>query len=197
MSETLRIGCLGAGKMATALAYGWIQAGLLAAEHVCASDPLPAARENFHKAVGVAALPDNLPVVAASNLIVLAVKPQSMPALLKEIRKKISGSHLIVSIAAGVATLVWPSITLWALAVVIGIALIFRGVMRVMASIMGRPPIWGFWLVVGLIELAAGVLALVWPEITILALAVVIGIDLLIVGLVGLAAAVRSRRLIA
>jgi uncharacterized membrane protein HdeD (DUF308 family) len=103
----------------------------------------------------------------------------------------------IVSIAAGVATLVWPSITLWALAVVIGIALIFRGVMRAMASIMGRPPIWGFWLVVGLIELAAGVLALVWPEITILALAVVIGIDLLIVGLVGLAAAVRSRRLIA
>jgi uncharacterized membrane protein HdeD (DUF308 family) len=102
----------------------------------------------------------------------------------------------VLSIAAGVATLVWPDITLWALAVLIGIALIVRGAMRALASIASRPPMWGFWLVVGLIELAAGIAALVWPEITILALAVLIGIDLLIVGLVAVAFAFRTRRLI-
>jgi uncharacterized membrane protein HdeD (DUF308 family) len=103
----------------------------------------------------------------------------------------------VLSIAAGVATLVWPDITLWALAVLIGIALIVRGAMRAMASVASRPPLWGFWLVVGLVELSAGIAALVWPEITIFALAIVIGIDLLIVGIVAIAFAFRTRSLIA
>lgn len=102
----------------------------------------------------------------------------------------------LLSIAAGIATLVWPDITLWALAVVIGVVLILRGTMRALASIAARPPIWGFWLIVGLVELAAGIAALVWPEITIVALAIVIGIDLLIVGIAGIAFAVRTRQLI-
>lgn len=102
----------------------------------------------------------------------------------------------LLSIAAGIATLAWPDITLWALAVLIGIALILRGTMRTIASVAGRPPIWGFWLIVGLIELAAGIASLVWPEITILALAIVIGIDLIIVGIAGIAFALRTRQLI-
>lgn len=102
----------------------------------------------------------------------------------------------VLSIAAGIAALVWPDITLWALAVVIGIVLIARGTMRTAASIVSRPPIWGFWLIVGLIELAAGIVALVWPEITILALAIVIGIDLLIAGIAGISFALRTRRMI-
>jgi uncharacterized membrane protein HdeD (DUF308 family) len=103
----------------------------------------------------------------------------------------------VLSIAAGIAALVWPDITLWALAVLIGIVLIVRGALRTVASIVGRPPVWGFWLFVGLLELAAGILAMVWPEITIFALAVVIGIDLVIVGVVAMAFAFRTRRLIA
>jgi uncharacterized membrane protein HdeD (DUF308 family) len=102
----------------------------------------------------------------------------------------------LLSIAAGVAALVWPDITLWALAVVIGILLIARGALRALASVASRPPMWGFWLVVGIVEVAAGVVALVWPEITIFVLAVVIGIDLVIVGVAGIAFALRTRRLI-
>jgi uncharacterized membrane protein HdeD (DUF308 family) len=102
----------------------------------------------------------------------------------------------LLSIAAGVAALVWPDITLWALAVVIGILLIARGALRALASVASRPPMWGFWLVVGVVEVAAGVVALVWPEITIFVLAVVIGIDLVIVGVAGIAFALRTRRLI-
>ena len=36
------VGFLGAGKMATALARGWIKAKLLTPEHIVASDPVPA-----------------------------------------------------------------------------------------------------------------------------------------------------------
>ena len=42
-----RVGFLGAGRMASALARGWIAAGLTTAERVLASDPLPAARDAF------------------------------------------------------------------------------------------------------------------------------------------------------
>jgi len=102
MSDALTIGFLGAGKMATALAQGWIQAGLTTAQHVCASDPVAAAREQFTKTTGAAALTDNSQVVRQCQTIVLAVKPQSMADLLSEIKPSVSAKHLIISIAAGI-----------------------------------------------------------------------------------------------
>src|SRR5947199_1831445 len=97
----LRIGFLGAGKMATALARGWIAAGLLAPSGCRASDPVPAARQSFADDTGGAVGPDNRAVVEGSELIVLAVKPQNMAALLAEVAPAIHPRHLIVSIAAG------------------------------------------------------------------------------------------------
>ena len=102
MSEMLRIGFLGAGKMATALAQGWLQSGLTASQHLCASDPIPAARDQFSKTTGADALTDNSRVVSQSDILVLAVKPQNMPELLGEIRAGIQARHLLISIAAGI-----------------------------------------------------------------------------------------------
>jgi len=98
----LRFGFLGAGKMATALARGWIAAGLLAPTHCRASDPVPDARRNFAEETGGATHEDNRQVVADSDFLVIAVKPQSMAALLEDIRADIAERHLVVSIAAGV-----------------------------------------------------------------------------------------------
>jgi pyrroline-5-carboxylate reductase len=94
------IGFLGAGKMATALAHAWLAAGLVKTVH--ASDPLPEARENFKAQTGVAASANNLQVVSSSDVLLLAVKPQSMPALVAQISPVLSKLHLIVSIAAGI-----------------------------------------------------------------------------------------------
>ncbi|MCI0378079.1 MAG: pyrroline-5-carboxylate reductase [Gemmataceae bacterium] len=99
----VRIGFVGAGKMATALAQGWLQAGLTAAEHLQASDPILQARNEFAQATGAKAAQDNRQVVSQSDLIVLAVKPQTMQAVLAEIRSALSAQHLILSIAAGVS----------------------------------------------------------------------------------------------
>src|SRR5690348_8675192 len=98
-----RIGFLGAGKMATALARGWLAAGLVTGERVVASDPLPQARQVFQAETGFRALESNREVVSASDLLVLAVKPQAINALLVEIRPAINTRHLLVSIAAGVS----------------------------------------------------------------------------------------------
>ncbi len=102
MADTFRIGFLGAGKMATALTRGWIQAGLTTPDSVCASDPFPAARDAFTRETKATAHTENLKVITASDVIILAVKPQTMPEILKEIRKKITSKHLVVSVAAGI-----------------------------------------------------------------------------------------------
>jgi pyrroline-5-carboxylate reductase len=102
MSEPLRIGFFGAGKMATALAQGWIKTGLTASEQVCASDPVSAACARFADATGAAAFAENARVVAQSNVVVLAVKPQHVADLLVEVRPGHQGRHLLISIAAGI-----------------------------------------------------------------------------------------------
>lgn len=96
------IGFLGAGQMATALARGWVGAGLLSRDQARASDPVPEARQRFTAETGIAAGDDNTAVVEASDVLVLAVKPQTMPAVLEEVRGVVTPKHLVVSIAAGI-----------------------------------------------------------------------------------------------
>jgi pyrroline-5-carboxylate reductase len=98
----LAVGFLGAGQMATALALGWANAGLLDVSRSLAADPHPDARARFQAATGVAAGESNRAVLGACDFLVLAVKPQVLPAVLDEILPSASRSHLIVSIAAGV-----------------------------------------------------------------------------------------------
>src|SRR5436305_1144767 len=100
--EIPRIGFIGAGQMATALARGWLSAGLTDAASLAASDPMPTARQRFQEETKVAATADNAPVVATSQLLVLAVKPQTMKGVLAELRTHLQPQHLVVSIAAGV-----------------------------------------------------------------------------------------------
>jgi uncharacterized membrane protein HdeD (DUF308 family) len=66
------------------------------------------------------------------------------------------------------------------------VLLIVRGVIAAMSALVDRPAVWGLWLVLGLVEVAIGVAAIAWPAATILVLAVIIGIDLLIAGIVQL-----------
>lgn len=101
--DQARIGFLGAGKMATALARGWLQAGLATPTRVLASDLLPQARADFQRQTGAETLEDNRQVVARSDILILATKPQNIPALLSEISGEVRPRHLVLSIAAGIA----------------------------------------------------------------------------------------------
>ncbi|MFO0807282.1 MAG: pyrroline-5-carboxylate reductase [Gemmataceae bacterium] len=98
----LRIGFLGAGKMATALARGWIAAGLLTPERCRASDPVATARQSFVAGTGGTAGSDNREVADHSDVVVVAVKPQNMQVLFSDVAQSIQSRHLVISIAAGV-----------------------------------------------------------------------------------------------
>jgi pyrroline-5-carboxylate reductase len=97
-----RIGFLGAGKMATALARGWLTAKLATPDTLLAADPLAQAREAYQQATGgLPVLPDNRAAVARSDVVVLAIKPQNLAAVLTEIRATVTPRQLVVSIVAG------------------------------------------------------------------------------------------------
>ncbi len=89
--------------MATALARGCVQSGLVASEQVLAADPYPEALQAFEKQVPDSrAASDNVELLEEAQVVVLAVKPQVMPAVLEDISEHINAGHLVVSIAAGV-----------------------------------------------------------------------------------------------
>jgi pyrroline-5-carboxylate reductase len=98
-----KIGLMGAGRMATALARGFVKAGVVPAKSILASDPSAEARAAFSEAVpGALVAADNTKRVAHADVIFLAVKPQQMCDALDELRDAVRRDALVVSIAAGV-----------------------------------------------------------------------------------------------
>lgn len=97
------MGFLGAGKMATALARGFIRAKLAGPAQMIASDPVAAARTAFAKETEAKIADANNQVVQTAKIIFLAVKPDQVASVLSEIRPDFTNDHLLISIAAGVS----------------------------------------------------------------------------------------------
>ncbi len=100
--KDLTLGFLGSGKMASALAKGFIKTGLISPDRILASDVQAGAREQFQRETGAKTTSSNPEVVRFGKVLVLAVKPAQIVSLLGEIRPYYTETHLLVSIAAGI-----------------------------------------------------------------------------------------------
>ncbi|HLN86299.1 MAG TPA: NAD(P)-binding domain-containing protein, partial [Candidatus Limnocylindrales bacterium] len=97
-----KIGVIGAGKIGSAIARGVIRAGLVAKDSVMASDVSDALRQAAVNDLGIKVTADNGMVCDFADIIILAVKPQIVDPVAREISKKLGTSKLLVSVAAGV-----------------------------------------------------------------------------------------------
>jgi len=97
-----KIGVIGAGKIGSAIARGVIRAGLANKENVMASDVSDALRQSIAQELGIKATPDNGELCDFADIVILAVKPQIVDPVAKEIAKKLDKAKLLVSVAAGV-----------------------------------------------------------------------------------------------
>jgi len=114
-----KLGFIGAGNMAEALARGLIDNKVFKASELIASDVDAARRRRFKGALKVEVTTDNRKVLDESRAVLFAVKPQTIDAVLNELaapapgeaskprsRRKPEGggiaSKLFISIAAGV-----------------------------------------------------------------------------------------------
>ena len=101
------IAFIGGGNMAFALASGILRADPSRA--VVVSDPVPEQLARFAGAPVRTTL-DNMEAVKGASVIVLAVKPQVMEGVARELAGGMNASQLVVSIAAGVTV---SALKLW------------------------------------------------------------------------------------
>uniref|UniRef100_U5EUM2 Pyrroline-5-carboxylate reductase n=1 Tax=Corethrella appendiculata TaxID=1370023 RepID=U5EUM2_9DIPT len=102
MNKLLKIGFLGGGKMAQAMAKGFISAGLIKGENLTASfHPADIQSIDAFKTFGAKTFTENKPVVEKSEVIFISVKPSVVSTVLSEV-KSISSGKLFISIAMGI-----------------------------------------------------------------------------------------------
>ena len=99
----------------------------------------------------------------------------------------------VLALAVGIIALAWPSVTVLALVILFAIyAFIAAGLQAAHAfSSATAGPVFGH-LLLGLADLAAGVIALAWPGPTALVLVLIVGVWAVIAGLVEFSAAFGS-----
>lgn len=96
------IAFIGGGNMARSLIGGLIKTGV-AATTISVSEPLAETRQALGREFGVACYSESKLAAAQAEVVVLAVKPQIMPALEAELRDTLARQHpMLISIAAGV-----------------------------------------------------------------------------------------------
>lgn len=97
-------------------------------------------------------------------------------------------------VVAGVAVVVWPGITVGALAVVVGLALVVGGLARVVGGLRGTRDERLAAVLAGAASVVLGILALSWPDVTVLVVAVVFGIRIVLFGITQVLTGLRGRR---
>ena len=101
MNTQPNIAFIGTGNMARAILEGLINSGY-PADHIHATTLFPEQIEDL-AAKGVHTGTDNAAAVAASDVVVLAVKPQMMQELLQDLAPALQAKQpLVISIAAGI-----------------------------------------------------------------------------------------------
>jgi pyrroline-5-carboxylate reductase len=100
-----KLGFIGGGNMAEALARGLIENKVFRPADIVASDVAAARRNALKRSLKIETTADNLHVIRNARAILLAVKPQTINDVLAEIASALkpgAKSHLFISIAAGI-----------------------------------------------------------------------------------------------
>ena len=104
MGLRYKLGFIGAGNMALAIADGVVKAGLYSGAEIIASDVAEDRRELFANQTGASVTDKNDEVMTQADVVVLAIKPQLAKEVLGGLAGLASGEQIIVSIVAGVST---------------------------------------------------------------------------------------------
>lgn len=101
------LGFIGAGNMGEAMIRGAIAAKLLPADRVFVYDAAPGRAEALRHRFGVSAANSVGQLLVACDTIVIAVKPQALPAVLERIPRDAASGKTFVSVVAGVRAAVF------------------------------------------------------------------------------------------
>ena len=99
----------------------------------------------------------------------------------------------IAFLAIGIALLVWPDESAELVAMIVGIGLVLGGIVHTLDALVTHRSgsYWGLLLIRGLLDILVGLVAIFYPDITVLIVALFVGVDLIIGGIIQI---VVSRR---
>ena len=101
---TGKLGILGAGNMAEAIARALLQSGTGRPDQIIASDPSPDRRQLFKETLNLEVTERANNFAGEVDTLLLAVKPQHLKAALADLSQQLRPDALLVSIAAGITT---------------------------------------------------------------------------------------------
>jgi pyrroline-5-carboxylate reductase len=104
-----RVAFLGAGKMGGILLQALLKNNLLSRELTCATVQHEERAKTLGAKLNVKVGTDNKAAVKGADIILIAVKPQVVQEVIREIRGQIMPNQLVVSVAASVSTLMIES----------------------------------------------------------------------------------------
>ncbi len=99
-----KLGILGAGNMAEAIARALLQSGTIRPDQIIASDPNADRRKLFKETLNLEVADHAGAFAGEVDALLLAVKPQHLKAALVELSQQIRPDALLISIAAGITT---------------------------------------------------------------------------------------------
>ena len=97
----MRVGIVGAGVMAEAIIAGLVADRAVEASALVASHPRRDRRDVLSERHGVRSVSANREALAGAEVVVLAVKPQMLGRVMRELRGELSADQVVVSIVAG------------------------------------------------------------------------------------------------
>lgn len=95
------IAFLGGGIMAEAMIRAVLDRHVFAPSQVAVTGPRRERRAELAKQFGVTALASNAEAAKGAEVVVLSVKPQVLPAVMKELHGQLRAEQLVISIVAG------------------------------------------------------------------------------------------------
>jgi uncharacterized membrane protein HdeD (DUF308 family) len=111
--------------------------------------------------------------------------------------KRASSSVLgAILVIGGLLAAFWPGVTVWTLALLTGVSLLLHGIGRIGLAFVGRSEIpgWGWLALAGVLNVVAGIVALAWPEATVVVLSLILGFQVLAFGVCLLVVAFTGSR---
>lgn len=101
MLQDVHIAIIGAGAMGGAIIGGLLQQGLVTPEQIIASEPHEERRHALLTRYNIGVSADNLKTARWGNVVIFAVKPQTIPQVLPPLRGSLREDALCISIVAG------------------------------------------------------------------------------------------------
>ncbi len=100
----MKLAIIGAGKLGRTILSGIDSSESFRPDHVVVTARRDSSKRRLQEGFAATVANSNVEAVAGSDVVLLCVKPQTLPKLLQEIAPELRPDHLLISTAAGTST---------------------------------------------------------------------------------------------